>query len=205
MVEQIGVDRARERAQNADLILYVVDSSTALDENDREILTYLKGKKAVVILNKSDLPPVTTGEDIRKEMEAVCGADSYIAADSEIRESRDAVDGNRSVSAGYFIVEVSTKQESGIDALEDEIRRMFCEGELSYNDEVCITNARQKACLCEAAEALNKVLESIACRMPEDFYSIDLMSAYSALGEVTGEAVGEDLVDKIFSSFCMGK
>lgn len=205
VVEQIGVDRARERAQNADLILYVVDSSTALDENDREILSYLKGKKAVVILNKSDLPSVTTGEDIRKEMEAVCGADSYIAADSENSESRDAADGNRTVSAGYFIVEVSTKQESGIDALEDEIRRMFCEGELSYNDEVCITNARQKACLCEAAEALNKVLESIACGMPEDFYSIDLMSAYSALGEVTGEAVGEDLVDKIFSSFCMGK
>lgn len=205
VVEQIGVDRARERAQNADLILYVVDSSTALDENDREILSYLKGKKAVVILNKSDLPPVTTGEDIRKELEAVCGADSCIAADSEDSESRDAADGNRAVSVGYFIVEVSTKQESGIDALEDEIRRMFCEGELSYNDEVCITNARQKACLCEAAEALNKVLESIACGMPEDFYSIDLMSAYSALGEVTGEAVGEDLVDKIFSSFCMGK
>lgn len=176
-VEQIGVDRAKEKAEDADLILYVVDSSTVLDENDREILSILKGKKVIVILNKSDLPSVTTREDIGKE------ADSY----------------------SYPVIGFSAKEEKGTDLLEKEICRMFYEGKLLYNDEVYITNARQKACLCEASEALKKVLESIEMGMPEDFYSIDLMSAYSALGEITGESVGEDLVDKIFSSFCMGK
>lgn len=82
---------------------------------------------------------------------------------------------------------------------------MFYHGDISFNDEIYITNARQKSALSEASESLKKVLESIEAGMPEDFYSIDLMSAYEALGEITGEAVGEDLVNEIFGRFCMGK
>ena len=82
---------------------------------------------------------------------------------------------------------------------------MFLEGNLSFNDEVCITNMRHKAALMDAKESLKQVMESIAQDMPEDFFSIDLMSAYESLGIIIGEAVDDDLVNEIFSKFCMGK
>ena len=82
---------------------------------------------------------------------------------------------------------------------------MFCNGELHFNDEIYITNLRQKDALQRAYESLKKVKESIEMGMPEDFYSIDLMDAYESLGEITGETIGEDLVNEIFSKFCMGK
>jgi len=82
---------------------------------------------------------------------------------------------------------------------------MFLEGSLSFNDEVCITNMRHKAALMDAKESLKQVTESIAQDMPEDFFSIDLMSAYESLGTIIGEAVDDDLVNEIFSKFCMGK
>ena len=82
---------------------------------------------------------------------------------------------------------------------------MFYHGEISFNDEIYITNARQKSSLMDTAESLKKVLESIALGLPEDFYSIDLMSAYESLGNIIGESVGEDLINEIFGRFCMGK
>ena len=82
---------------------------------------------------------------------------------------------------------------------------MFYEGKLAFNDEIYITNARHKAVLQNAFESLKKVNESINAGMPEDFYSIDLMDAYESLGSITGETIGEDLADEIFSKFCMGK
>ena len=82
---------------------------------------------------------------------------------------------------------------------------MFLKGEVSFNDEVYITNIRQKAALRDACESLNKVIESIDNQMPEDFFSIDLMDAYESLGNITGESIGEDLVNEIFSKFCVGK
>ena len=82
---------------------------------------------------------------------------------------------------------------------------MFLSGSLSFNDQIYITNARQKSALADAVKSMEKVIESIESGMPEDFYSIDLMDAYEALGNITGESVGEDLVNEIFSKFCMGK
>lgn len=175
-VEKIGVGRAKEKAERADLIIYVVDSSTLPDENDREIIQFLAGKKAIILLNKSDLERVTTVEMI-KEL----------------------------VRGTYPVIEISAREQKGIDLLENQIREMFYQGEISFNDEIYITNARQKASLTDAAKALAKVLESIEMGMPEDFFSIDLMSAYEALGTIIGEAVGEDLVNEIFGRFCMGK
>lgn len=175
-VEKIGVEKARERAQGADLILYVVDSSTPLDENDREILAFLSGKKAIVLLNKSDLDTVTTTEKI---MEVTSGE--------------------------HPVISLSVKENTGMDQLERELKEMFYRGEISFNDEIYITNARQKTALIQAAESLKKVIESIDMGMPEDFFSIDLMSAYEAFGSILGEAVGEDLVNEIFGRFCMGK
>lgn len=103
------------------------------------------------------------------------------------------------------VIPVSAKEESGIDLLENTIKEMFYEGNLSFNDEVYITNLRQKAALEAALESLGRVEESICMQMPEDFFSIDLMSAYEELGNITGESVGEDLINEIFGRFCMGK
>lgn len=174
VVEKIGVERARTYAKEADLILYVVDSSTELDENDQEILKLLEDKKAIVLLNKSDLKPVVTKEML-------------------------------SGKTGKPIISISAKEEKGVEELEKQIKEMFFQGELSFNDEVYITNARHKKALEDAGKSLEMVENSIAMGMPEDFFSIDLMNAYEALGSITGEAVGEDLVNEIFSKFCTGK
>lgn len=175
-VEQIGVGRARDSVKEADLVIYVVDSSTKLDENDLEIMELLREKKAIVLLNKTDLKPVTSEEGLRKRL----GEDRKI-------------------------IPVSAKEKKGVEQLEEAVRELFFEGELSFNDEIYITNMRQKASLMEAAESLSQVENSLEMEMPEDFYSIDLMNAYEALGRIIGESVGEDLVNEIFSRFCMGK
>ena len=174
VVEKIGVKKAKTYAQDADLIIYVVDSSTGLDENDEEIMEMIRGRKAIVLLNKMDLDCVTTEEDIKKYL-------------------------NKPV------IPVSAKEEQGIDRLEQTVKDMFYEGSISFNDEIYITNMRQKAALKEALDSLEQVSVSIQNQMPEDFFSIDLMNAYEELGSITGESVGEDLVNQIFSKFCMGK
>ena len=174
IVEKIGVDKAREMAQKADLILYVVDSSVPLDENDEEIMSMLGGKKAIILYNKTDLTPVIPLEELRKK-------------------------------TGHPVIPISAKEETGIMELEDKVKEMFFGGELSFNDEVYITNARHKAALEEADKSLDLVRNSIEMGMPEDFFSIDLMNAYENLGKILGESVGEDLVNEKFSKFCMGK
>lgn len=176
VVEKIGISKAREYAKEADLIIYVADSSTELDENDREIMELLTEKRCIVLLNKTDLEAVTSEEEIR-----ACVGEEPV------------------------ILSISAKEQKGLDQLEKAIRDMFFLGTLSYNDEIYITNMRQKAALMEAADSLNQVEESLRMEMPEDFYSIDLMNAYEALGRIIGESVGEDLVNEIFSKFCMGK
>ena len=174
VVEKIGVKKAKTYARDADLIIYVVDSSTGLDENDEEIMEMIRDRKAIVLLNKMDLDCVTTEEDIRKHLDKP-------------------------------VIPVSAKEEQGIDRLEQTVKDMFYDGSISFNDEIYITNMRQKAALKEALDSLEQVSVSIQNQMPEDFFSIDLMNAYEELGSITGESVGEDLVNEIFSKFCMGK
>ena len=174
MVEKIGVDRALEHAKDADLILYVVDASVPLDENDAKIMEILKGRKAIVLLNKSDLTAVIEKE----EMEQKTGAP---------------------------VISISAREETGMEELEEQMKKMFFQGEISFNDEVYITNARHKQALLAAKKSLELTAESIEMGMPEDFFSIDLMNAYEELGSIIGEAVGEDLVNEIFSKFCTGK
>ena len=174
IVEKIGVDRAREMAQKADLILYVVDSSVPLDSNDEEIMSMLNGKKAIILYNKTDLKAAIEIDRLREK-------------------------------AGHPVIPISAKEETGITELEEKIKDMFFGGELSFNDEVYITNARHKAALEEADKSLDLVRNSILGGLPEDFFSIDLMNAYENLGKILGESVGEDLVNEIFSKFCTGK
>lgn len=174
VVEKIGVGKAIENAKDADLILYVVDASIPLDENDREIIGLLRDKKAVVILNKTDLKQVVFEEDLKELVE-------------------------------HPIVSISAKEEEGIDRLEQQIKELFFAGKITFNDEIYITNMRHKTALEEAKKSILLVENSIDMGLPEDFYSIDLMNAYEALGSIIGEAVGEDLVNEIFSKFCTGK
>ena len=174
IVEKIGVTKAKDYANKADFIIYVIDSSTSLDESDFEIMEILKDKKAVVLLNKSDLNVVTSKEEVEKYLDKT-------------------------------IISISAKENTGITELEETIKDMFFNGEVSFNDEVYITNIRQKNSLQDALDSLNLVVQSIEDDMPEDFYSIDLMSAYESLGKMIGESVEDDLVNEIFSKFCMGK
>ena len=174
VVEKIGVDRAKKYLNEADLVIYVVDTSTQLDKNDYEIMDLLKDRKAIILLNKSDLTPVTDGGSIRQHLDKK-------------------------------MIAVSAKEQTGIEELEETIREMFFTGEVTFNDEVYITNIRHKTALQEALNSLNLVVQSILDGMPEDFYSIDLMNAYEELGSIIGEAVEDDLVNEIFSKFCMGK
>lgn len=174
VVEKIGVDKARSYAEEADLIIYVVDASVPLDDNDIEIIHMIQNKKAVILLNKSDLSTVINKKELK-------------------------------VWINKPMIEISTKEETGIHELEETLEHMFYKGEISFNNEVYITNVRHKAALQDAYASLEKVKESIENQMPEDFFTIDLMDAYESLGSITGETVGEDLVNEIFSKFCVGK
>lgn len=173
-VEKIGVDKARTYAKEADLLIYVVDGSVLLDENDREIIELIKDRKAIVLLNKTDLKKLVNKEELEH-------------------------------LTNKKVLEVSAKEEKGIELLEQKIKEMFFHGEISFNDEIYITNIRHKTAISDSINSLLQVKQSIADGMPEDFYSIDLMSAYEVLGEIIGEAVDEDLVNTIFKEFCMGK
>ena len=168
------VDKAKKYLNDADLIIYVVDSSTKLDENDFEIMELLQERHAIILLNKSDLDAVTTVEDIKAHLDKK-------------------------------MIAISAKEQTGMEEFEETIKEMFFTGEVSFNDEVYITNIRHKTSLQEALRSLQLVLQSIADEMPEDFYSIDLMNAYQELGNIIGESVEDDLVNEIFSKFCMGK
>ena len=103
------------------------------------------------------------------------------------------------------VIAISAKEEQGIRELEDTVKTLFLKGNLSFNDQIYITNARQKNALIRAQKSMEKVIRSIDEGLSEDFYSIDLIDAYDALGSITGESVGEDLINEIFSKFCMGK
>lgn len=173
-VEKIGIDLAWEKAEEADLILYVIDSSKILNDNDREILDKIKEKKGILILNKIDKEQIITKEDVKE-------------------------------ISGFPIIEISAKEEIGEELLRETIQKMFFEGDISFNDQVFITNIRHKKLLDESIDSLILVKNSIEDEMPEDFYSIDLMGAIGALDNIIGGNLSEDLVNEIFSKFCMGK
>ena len=173
VVEKIGVDKAKKEAEEADLILYVVDSSVPLDENDWLIIELLQKKKAIVLFNKNDLEPVISEKELSEK-------------------------------TGCQVLSISASRQEGIEELAHAIQHLFLHGEITFNEEVYLTNERQKAALTEALNSMMMVERSIEEGMPEDF-SIDLMNAYRKLGLMIGEEVEEDLVNEIFSKFCMGK
>ena len=176
IVEQIGIKKAMEMAEDADLVIMVVDSSEVLTPEDEEILSFIKKneKKCVILLNKSDLGSVIGPEEI------ACFTNNPV-------------------------ITVSAKDETGIEELKDYIVNEYSKGYLKYNDEIFITNARQKDALARAIDSLLCVAKGITEHMPEDFYSIDLTAAYESLGAIIGEQVDDDVIEEIFGKFCMGK
>ena len=175
-IEKIGVEKAREYASSADLLLYMVDSSVPLDENDDDIIDMLNNRHFMVLMNKSDLKTCVTN----KELQDIFGDD-------------------------VVIINISATENKGMEDFEKALKEMFFKEDFLLNDEIVITNARQVNELNNALSSLKLVLKSIDDQMPEDFYTVDLTDAYTHLGLITGEEVGDDLANEIFSKFCMGK
>lgn len=174
VVEHIGVKKAKDSVGKADFIIYVVDSSEKLDENDEEIIELIRDKKGIVLLNKSDLTPVLTKEDIKEKLHWDC-------------------------------ILFSSETGDGLEQLETYIQESFLGGNITYNDQIYLTNIRHKEAVENAVISLKQVVQTIEDGMPEDFYTIDMMDAYRRLGLINGETATEDLVNKIFKDFCMGK
>ena len=149
-----------------------------LDEREKEIISFVGQKNVIVVINKTDLPTIVSD----KQIEALFPENKNLK-----------------------IARISASEGKGIDQLEELIEELFFQGIIKENNELMITNMRHKEALEEAYESLLLVQQSLENHMPEDFYSIDLMSAYTALGYIIGEEVGDDLVQEIFSKFCMGK
>lgn len=181
-VESLGVLKSRELASGADLILYVVDSSIPLDEDDKEIIGIASGKKILVIYNKTDL-------------EEAVGIDTLckLLKDGGISEE------------DYVILPVSLKESADIQPITDAIKNMYDLGSVRESNEVMLTNVRHKEAIADAINSLLNVKKGIENAVPEDMLTIDLMDAYTSLGLVIGESVDEDLVDAVFSRFCLGK
>lgn len=182
VVEQMGVELAKKYAAKSDLVLYVVDSSKPFDENDKEIISLVTDKKIIVLMNKNDLSQLITEKDVI----------SLLSSMGILKEN-------------YRILSTSFRNEIGLENIKDAIVDFFFEGKISTDEEIIITNLRHKEAIEEAKASLTMVMESINMNMPEDFYSIDLMNAYRYLGYILGEEVEDDVVNMIFSKFCMGK
>ena len=184
-VEKIGVDKAEENIKAADLILFVADGARPLDEDDKRIIRSLAGKKVITLINKEDLPIAISRDELEEELKNI------LSDDKAIEKPR--------------ILTTSAKEGQGREELATLIKEMFLTGEARGNGQIVISNERHKNALFDAEQALSRVKDSIENELPEDFYTIDLMAAYESLGLITGETLADDLADKIFAEFCMGK
>lgn len=174
IVESMGVSKAVDYIENADFIIYVVDSSVELDEADDRIIDILKNSNGVILMNKTDLDIKITKEQIKEKLDWDC-------------------------------IEFSNETGHGLDELTEYITNSFLDGNVTYNDQVYLTSMRHKEAVESAIVSLKNVVDTINAGMPEDFYTIDMMDAYKKLGLINGETASEDLVNKIFKDFCMGK
>lgn len=175
IVEKIGVEKSKEYAKSADLVLFVLDVSKDLEQEDSEILELIQNKNYIVILNKSDLQ-------------------------SKIEKSTffDFIEANR-------IISISIKENTGMQKLTDKIKELFFDGEINSSDNILIYNIRHKNALYYALESLKKAMSAMQNKMPEDFISIDLQEVNRYLAEITGDSIDDEIIDRIFTRFCLGK
>lgn len=175
LVEKLGVERSKAFFNKADLVIFVLNAAEALSYEDEEIMKYLKNRRAIVLLNKSDLNPVLSEMELRERLGEVP------------------------------LIKTSLIHEEGVQALEDEIAKMVYGGHVSLSERDLVTNLRHQDALRRASKALGEALTSCKSFMPYDFLQVDVKNAYEALGEITGDTVENDLITKIFSQFCLGK
>lgn len=174
-VEKIGIQKAKNIANNADLILAVFDNTRQLQATDKLILDMIKDKNAIVVLNKCDI------------------SDSFLDNDDMIKES------------GKSILKISAKKRIGLENIYDEIERLFNLDEITSGDETIITNIRHKNLISKSIDCINNVEQSINSNLPIDIVSINIKEILDALGEITGESASDELINNIFSKFCLGK
>ena len=175
LIEQIGVERARNSLEKADLVLMMLDSSQGINNSDLKIYQLVKNKPVIIVVNKTDLAPQITEEEIKARF------------------------------AEHSLIPISIKEERGLAELKRAIIDQVLDQELSNEQTVFITRARHKNALEKALKALERVINSYHNGFPNDFLTIDLKEALNALGEITGETVTEEIIDRIFIDFCLGK
>ena len=175
VIEKIGIEKSKESFNKADLVIFMVDNSRTLDDEDREIIEYIGDRKVLAVINKTDL-------ENRLDI-------------SEIK---------RKLPNGIFI-ETSMAREDGISRIEDEIENLVYGGKVKQNDSMMVTNVRHKALLEEASYALRDAASMAGAGEALEFLEIDVNRAYEALGEIIGEAVNEDIINEVFARFCLGK
>ena len=175
VIEKIGIEKSKESFNKADLVIFMVDNSRPLDDEDREIIEYIGDRKVLAVINKTDL-------ENRLDI-------------SEIK---------RKLPNGIFI-ETSMAREDGISRIEDEIENLVYGGKVKQNDSMMVTNVRHKALLEEASSALRDAASMAGAGEALEFLEIDVNRAYEALGEIIGEAVNEDIINEVFARFCLGK
>lgn len=174
-VEKIGIAKSREIAQEADLIIAIFDSTKELTSEDIEILELIKNKESIIILNKIDLEPALQENDTRLQ------------------------------EASKHIIKISALNYIGIEKLQEEITELFNLNEINLDNEVVITNIRHKNLITKAIENVKKTKETVANEMPLDIIAIFIKDILEDLGNITGEIVSEDIINEIFSKFCLGK
>ena len=175
IVEKIGVEKSQEWIEQADIILFLLDVSREISEEDEDIFHLIEGKKALIILNKSDLEAKLDRAEI---------------------ETR---------ASGHKILTIAAQTGDGLDALKEAITELVYEGTVKQEESVLLTNTRQIHLLEKASRSLRGAEDTIGAGMPADCIVIDLRGAWETLGEVTGDAVGDDIIDQIFTQFCIGK
>jgi tRNA modification GTPase len=175
VVEKIGVEKSKEKIAEADLVIFMLDLSRKIDEEDIEIMNFIKNKKYIVLLNKSDL-----NKDLNEENHFIKGLDSK------------------------YIIRTSVKNNSGLNELKECIKDLFFSGEIK-SDEIIVTNARHQEALIRSKESCIQAIETLSDEISIDLASIDIRNAWKYLGEITGDTLDENIIDKIFSEFCLGK
>lgn len=176
LVEKIGVEKSRELLNQADLVLLVLDASTGLSKEDIKIMNLIKDQKVLILINKIDL----------------------VANSIDSKELKEAINFSE-------IIEISAQKEIGLDNLEEAIFNLVVEGKLTAAESIVVSNTRHKHALERAKYHLIEANKALVEYIPADLVSIDLKSAWEILGEITGNSVTEDLIDRIFSDFCIGK
>ncbi len=190
-VEKIGINKAKESIERADFIICMIDSTEELTEEDFYVMEEIADRNGVILLNKCD----------RQDGNIAMDPDMF----SERCKKAKSEEWVSHILSDKKIFCFSAKTSEGLEELEQYLKDQFLREQISYHDDIYITNARQQECLADTAESLAQLMQSIEDGMPEDLYAIDLCNAYEALGKIIGETVEEDIIDKIFKDFCMGK